>query len=209
MYTSLDWINELVSLETIKLNDLIDKLTLGGFEVEETLEIEINKQKKTTLDISATANRADSLSIKGIAKEITALLNTTSLESLYTQPAVNFQDQIENILISAESSENYSTFIALSIENLTDFTIPKWLTEKLLCSEIEPLNNLLDFQTYLLLETGYPFEFYDLEKVKQHTKTDVLKLSLKSAPHNTKFTAHNNIHNTDWIPHPISSFSYS
>ena len=46
MYTSLDWINELVSLETIKLNDLIDKLTLGGFEVEETLEIEINKQKK-------------------------------------------------------------------------------------------------------------------------------------------------------------------
>ena len=193
MYTSLDWINELVSLETIKLNDLIDKLTLGGFEVEETLEIEINKQKKTTLDISATANRADSLSIKGIAKEITALLNTTSLESLYTQPAVNFQDQIEKILISAESSENYSTFIALSIENLTDFTIPKWLTEKLLCSEIEPLNNLLDFQTYVLLETGYPFEFYDLEKVKQHTKTDVLKLSLKSAPQNTKFTANNNL----------------
>jgi hypothetical protein len=56
MYTSLDWINELVSLETVQLNDLIDKLTLGGFEVEETLEIEINKQKKTVLDISATAN---------------------------------------------------------------------------------------------------------------------------------------------------------
>ena len=46
MYTSLDWINELVSLETVQLNDLIDKLTLGGFEVEETLELEINKQKK-------------------------------------------------------------------------------------------------------------------------------------------------------------------
>ena len=67
MYTSLDWINELVSLETVQLNDLIDKLTLGGFEVEETLEIEINKQKKTVLDISATANRADSLSIKGLS----------------------------------------------------------------------------------------------------------------------------------------------
>ena len=79
MYTSLDWINELVSLETIKLNDLIDKLTLGGFEVEETLEIEINKQKKTTLDISATANRADSLSIKGIAKFFSfVVLSSTS-----------------------------------------------------------------------------------------------------------------------------------
>lgn len=198
MYTSLDWINELVSLKTIKLNDLIDKLTLGGFEVEETLEIEINKQKKTTLDISATANRADSLSIKGIAKEITALLNTQSLESLYTQPALSFQDQIENIVISGESSENYSSFIAVTIENLNDLTIPKWLTEKLVCSEIEPSNNLLDFQTYILLETGYPFEFYDLEKVKQQIQTDDLKLTLKPATTNTQFTANNNsIYNLD------------
>ena len=192
MYTSLDWINELVSLETVQLNDLIDKLTLGGFEVEETLEIEINKQKKTVLDISATANRADSLSIKGIAKEITALLNTESLESIYTQQALDYNDQIENRLISAEPSINYSTFVAITIDNLTDLTIPKWLTEKLLCSEIEPAENLLDFQTYILLETGYPFEFYDLDKIKKNIKDDNFKLTLKSATKNTVFTANNN-----------------
>lgn len=193
MYTSLDWINELVSLEAVQLNDLIDKLTLGGFEVEETLEIEINKQKKTVLDISATANRADSLSIKGIAKEITALLNTESLESLYTQKALSYYDQIENIFISSEPSINYSTFVAISIDNLTDLTIPKWLTEKLLCSEVEPAENLLDFQTYILLETGYPFEFYDLNKVKKNIKADDFKLTLKSATKNTVFTANNNL----------------
>ena len=193
MYTSLDWINELVSLETVQLNDLIDKLTLGGFEVEETLEIEINKQKKTVLDISSTANRADSLSIKGIAKEVTALLNTQSLESLYTQQALNYQHQIEDTLISSEPSINYSTFVAITIENLTDFTIPKWLTEKLLCSEIEPSKNLLDFQTYILLETGYPFEFYDLDRVKQISKTENFKFTLKPATENTIFTANNNL----------------
>ena len=193
MYTSLDWINELVSLETVQLNDLIDKLTLGGFEVEETLEIEVNKQKKTILDISATANRADSLSIKGIAKEVTALLNTQSLESLYTQQALKYQEQLEDVLISSKSSINYSTFIAVTIENLTNFTIPKWLTEKLLCSEIEPSNNLLDFQTYILLETGYPFEFYDLEKLKQNIKTEEFELTLKPAKKNTVFIANNNL----------------
>lgn len=193
MYTSLDWINELVSLETVQLNDLIDKLTLGGFEVEETLEIKINKQKKTVLDISATANRADSLSIKGIAKEITALLNTQSLESLYTQQALNSHDQIKNILISSEPSINYSTFVAITIDNLTDLTIPKWLTEKLLCSEIEPAGNLLDFQTYILLETGYPFEFYDLDRLKTNIKTNDFKLTLRSATNNTVFTANNNL----------------
>jgi phenylalanyl-tRNA synthetase beta chain len=193
MYTSLDWINELVSLETVQLNDLIDKLTLGGFEVEETLEIEINKQKKTVLDISATANRADSLSIKGIAKEVTALLNTQCLESSYTQQALNYQDQIEDILFSSEPSINYSTFVAITIENLTDFTIPKWLTEKLLCSEIEPSKNLLDFQTYILLETGYPFEFYDLDKLKKILKTEDFELTLKSATEKTTFVGDNNL----------------
>ena len=77
MYISLDWINELVSLETVELETLINKLTLGGFEVEEILELTVNNQKKTILDISATANRADSLSIKGIAKEINVFWDRT------------------------------------------------------------------------------------------------------------------------------------
>ena len=192
MYTSLDWINELVSLKTIQLNKLIDKLTLGGFEVEETLEIEINKEKKTILDISATANRADSLSIKGIAKEIITLLNTEPLESGYTGPFFNDRKQIESLITNSRTSKNYSMFVTMTIENLTDFSIPKWVTEKLLCSKIEPLNNLLDFQQYILLETGYPFEFYDLDKLKQIIKTEDFSLTLKSASPDQSFTANNN-----------------
>jgi len=46
MYTSLDWLNELVSVKSIQLEDLIEKLTLGGFEVEETLKIDVNKQSE-------------------------------------------------------------------------------------------------------------------------------------------------------------------
>jgi phenylalanyl-tRNA synthetase beta subunit len=75
MQISLKWINELVNIETVNLDDLIEKLTLGGFEVEEILEVEINNKKQIALDISATANRSDSLSIQGISSEIAALLN--------------------------------------------------------------------------------------------------------------------------------------
>jgi phenylalanyl-tRNA synthetase beta subunit len=75
MQISLKWVNELVNIETVNLDYLIEKLTLGGFEVEEILELEINKKKEIALDISATANRSDSLSIQGISKEIAALLN--------------------------------------------------------------------------------------------------------------------------------------
>jgi phenylalanyl-tRNA synthetase beta subunit len=60
---------------SINLDDLIEKLTLGGFEVEEIIELEIENQKQIALDISATANRSDSLSIQGISTEIATLLN--------------------------------------------------------------------------------------------------------------------------------------
>ena len=63
----------------------------------------------------------------------------------------------------------------------------------MLCSEITPAGNLLDFQTYILLETGYPFEFYDLNKLKKNIKTNDFKLTLKSTTSNTKFIANNNL----------------
>ena len=75
MQISLKWINELVNIEKIKLDTLVEKLTLGGFEVEEILELEINKQTQIILDISATANRSDSLSVYGISTEIATLLD--------------------------------------------------------------------------------------------------------------------------------------
>jgi hypothetical protein len=75
MQISLKWINELINIEKIQLDELIEKLTLGGFEVEEILEVEINNKKQLTLDISATANRSDSLSIQGISNEIATLLD--------------------------------------------------------------------------------------------------------------------------------------
>ena len=38
------------------------------------------------------------------------------------------------------------------------------------------MNNLLDFQNYILLETGYPFEFYDLDKI--YSKLNKSKFNL-------------------------------
>jgi phenylalanyl-tRNA synthetase beta subunit len=40
-------------------------------------------------------------------------------------------------------------------------------------------NNLLDFQNYILLETGYPFEFYDLEKFLSNLIIQILIYQLK------------------------------
>ena len=191
MYISLDWINELVNIKSIKLNKLVDKLTLGGFEVEEILELNINRQNKVMLDISATANRADSLSIKGIAKEISALVDKPIKQTKYINENSKYIENFQENLLNSEEKIACSTFVALTIENLTDLTIPKWITEKLRCSGIEPTNNLLDFQTYILLETGYPLEFYDLEKIQNIVKTKNFNLTLRPATKDSWFNANN------------------
>ena len=165
MQISLEWVNELIDLETISLDYLINKLTLGGFEVEEVLEVELNKTTTTALDISATANRSDSLSIQGLSLEIAALLNTAPKISKYSIGTFPWVDQITAIEYVSLNHEDCSGFITLQIDNITNFTSPNWLQEKLISSGVKPENNLLDFQNYIILETGYPMEIYDFDKI--------------------------------------------
>ena len=210
MQISLKWINELVNIEIIKLNDLIEKLTLGGFEVEEILEVEINNQKQITLDISATANRSDSLSIQGISTEIAALINKPINLSTYSiksdkndwkQTILNctntdksrrkLQDKSRRKL-QIGPDQDCTILSSVIVENLIDTTVPKWITHKLISSGISPSNSLLDFQNYILLETGYPFAFYDFNKISSKLNYPKFSLSISKAKNNQEFIASNN-----------------
>ena len=53
------------------------------------------------------------------------------------------------------------------------------------------MDNLLDFQSYILLETGYPFAFYDSEKIQKKSGNFNLNFSIDKASENQKFLAAN------------------
>nr|QUS63737.1 phenylalanine tRNA synthetase [Haslea silbo]QUS63942.1 phenylalanine tRNA synthetase [Haslea silbo] len=196
MQVSLKWINELIDIENVDLNYLIEKITLGGFEVEEIIDIEINNQKQISLDISATANRSDSLSIQGISKEIAALLNKPLKSSIYSSDSfekLNWKLYIEQQSKTFSTGIFCSIFLTMTVENLTNTTSPNWIKQKLVSSGFTPTNNLLDFQTYILLETGYPFEFYDLEKISTKLNNSQFSLNIENANDNEIFFANQNI----------------
>jgi phenylalanyl-tRNA synthetase beta chain len=193
MQISFKWINELVDIETVELDNLVEKLTLGGFEVEEILELEVNNQKQIVLDISATANRSDSLSSQGISLEIAALLNKPIKVSNYLFKVEDWKHNINTLTKTISPESNCSIFLSVIVKNLTNITIPKWLTEKLITSGQIPWNNLLDFQNYILLETGYPFAFYDYEKLISKLKSSEFNLSISKAETNQEFDANNGI----------------
>lgn len=193
MQIPISWINELIGVETIPLDSLIEKLTLGGFEVEEILELEVNNQKQIVLDISATANRSDSLSIQGISSEIAALLNKPIKKSNYLTKSLKWKEVIDNHTKTITNDNHCSMFLSVTVENFNNTSVPKWITQKLLSSGILPSNNLDDFQNYVLLETGYPFCFYDFEKISSKLKTNEFELSIKFAENKPLFLAANEL----------------
>ena len=96
----------------------------------------------------------------------------------YTRPVFNTEDP-----------KLYSKFICWTIEGLENLNSPKWLQRKLRYSGFIPENNFTDFQNYILLETGYPFEFYDLEKIKLACNGENFKITLDSAGYKQFFGA--------------------
>ena len=193
MQVPLEWIKEVIDIENIELEELIERLTLGGFEVEEILKIEVNNKKQIVLDISATANRSDSLSIQGILSEIASLLDKPVRQIFYTQKMVDWKEKIATQKEPMILDLGCSTFLALEIRNISNFMVPKWIQEKLISAGVSPMNNLLDFQTYILLETGYPFAFYDLEKVQEKAGSSELNFSIENATMNQEFIASNDV----------------
>lgn len=191
MKISLKWVNELIDLNQINLVQLIEKLTLGGFEVEETFTLKINNQKHIILDISSTANRTDSLSIYGISREIAALVEKPMNHSKYKLETKNWNSLIEKTTKIYKKESNCSTFLALQIQNITNQNVPNWMQEKLLSSGFVLNNNFLDFQNYIILETGYPFEFYDFQKICSKLNSNEFDLSLKKASSDDIFLASN------------------
>jgi len=191
MQISLRWINELVDLETVRLDDLIDKLTLGGFEVEDILDIKLSNNKTIALEISSTANRSDSLSIQGLSLEIAALLNQRPKRIDYSEKICPWEEDLETFESTTIIGENCSDFIGLIVENVDNFTSPKWLQQKLIASGLPVENNLLDFQNYILFETGYPLEFYDLDKIYSKIESPNFQLYLATLTDDLNFSASN------------------
>jgi phenylalanyl-tRNA synthetase beta subunit len=144
MQISLKWVNEIINIQNINLDYLIEKLTLAGFEVEEIIEVEENGKKIITLEISSTANRSDSLSINGISREMSTILDKPYKFSKYLEQTSNWEDKFSNYFVSSIKQTETSIFLAVTVENLTHTNPPIWLTNKLKTCGIIPQNNLLD-----------------------------------------------------------------
>jgi phenylalanyl-tRNA synthetase beta chain len=116
------------------------------------------------LTLKLTPNRADCLSILGVAREVAALTNTPLVvPSVEKIPAGNGEKH--PVRISAP--EGCGRFAGRVIRNVEPAApTPAWMKARLESAGQRCISALVDVTNYVMLELGRPLHVYDLDKLK-------------------------------------------
>ncbi len=115
------------------------------------------------LDLTSTANRADALSLVGIAREIVALTGVTL--RLPQVPEISIPSGAGTLLLKISESQACPTYIGTEVTGIAIAPSPVWLQQRLQASGVRPINNVVDVTNYVLLEWGQPLHAFDRDRL--------------------------------------------
>ena len=130
-----------------------------GVDIREYLSL-----ADTLIEVDLTPNRADCLSVEGIAREM-AVLNKMDWSVVSVEKnAVIHQD---NLKVSVEANDACPRYLGRLIKGVNaKAETPLWMKERLRRSGIRSLGPLIDITNYVLIELGQPLHVFDAAKLK-------------------------------------------
>ncbi|MDN6161596.1 MAG: phenylalanine--tRNA ligase subunit beta, partial [Atopostipes sp.] len=118
------------------------------------------------IEFDLTPNRADAMSMRGVAYEAAALL---SQEPELFEPEV-IEDESESIedyiSVAAEDADDTLDYKMRLVKDVKIEESPLWMQRKLMNSGIRPIDLVVDVTNYVMLEYGQPLHAFDYEKLK-------------------------------------------
>ena len=131
------------------------------------------------LDLTSTANRADALSMVGVAREVVALTGATLRLPQAEKPTV--QNRSGSLSVKVVESQACPTYIGTAIEGVKIAPSPLWLQQRLQSAGIRPISNVVDVTNYILLEWGQPLHAFDRDRLVTVAGSDVLTIGVRFA----------------------------
>jgi phenylalanyl-tRNA synthetase beta chain len=132
------------------------------------------------LDLTTTANRADALSMVGVAREVAALTGA-SLRIPEAAGSLVTKDSENNLAIAISELESCPIYIGSEIANLKIAPSPQWLQRRLQAAGLRPINNVVDITNYIVLEWGQPLHAFDREKLREVAGDKTLTIGVRYA----------------------------
>ncbi|WHX99556.1 phenylalanine--tRNA ligase subunit beta [Neobacillus sp. DY30] len=116
------------------------------------------------LELGLTPNRADCLSMLGVAYEVAAILGRdVKLPEIDVQPGT--EKATDYITVKVEAAEDNPLYAAKVIKNVKIGPAPLWMQTRLMSAGIRPHNNVVDITNYILLEYGQPLHAFDYDRL--------------------------------------------
>lgn len=158
MRVSLEWLKEFVDFN-VSPKDLSMKLTMAGLEVESIEEMDGD----IVFEINITPNRPDCLSILGIAREVSAVMNLP-----LKLPDYEIKDDTEECDVKVEISDDdlCCRYTGRVIKGVNIGESPEWMKKRLDKCGMRSINNVVDITNYVLLEMGHPLHAFDMDELE-------------------------------------------
>lgn len=116
----------------------------------------------TVIEVEVTPNRPDWLSMYGIARDVSCLLDSPA--RLPELKLAECDTKIDD-LVTVEAPELCPRYIGRVIKNVKIGPSPKWLVEHLTSVGLRSINNIVDVTNFILMELGQPLHAFDLDKL--------------------------------------------
>lgn len=118
----------------------------------------------TFITLKLTPNRADCLSLLGVAREVAAL--TGAVLKITAAKAINVASNVSPS-IRVDAPEGCPRFASRIIENINPAAVtPLWMAERLRSAGIRSISPLVDITNYVMLELGQPMHAYDCARLE-------------------------------------------
>lgn len=132
------------------------------------------------LDLTTTANRADALSMVGVAREVAALTGSVFKPVVVPEiPTSAKKDDALKIAIIDEIA--CPIYVGTVISGVKIGPSPQWLQWRLQAAGVRAINNVVDVTNYILLEWGQPLHAFDQKRLQQLTKSEELVMGVRFA----------------------------
>ncbi len=158
MRVPFEWLKELVNV-TATADEVSHRLTMLGLEVEaaETIDGDV------VFEVNVTPNRADCLSLIGIARELSSAYGVKLKFPGHDVVAEPGELDFNVDILDTTLCRRYAGRI---IKNLRIGPSPDWMRQRLEKCGLRSINNIVDVTNYVLLEFGHPLHAFDLKTIK-------------------------------------------
>ena len=150
--------------DTLGINDGSDGLlelpsdAPVGTDIREYMQLD-----DQIIELDLTPNRADCLSLEGVAREVGVLsktaVNTPEIPAVAASHTETFPVEIE----AQDACQRYAGRVIKNIDATA--ATPLWMKEKLRRAGLRSISAIVDVTNYVLLELGQPMHAFDLAKL--------------------------------------------